>query len=339
MSTVGSRNLTLADLAKRYDPDGKIAKIVEVLNEDHEVLEDVTFKECNDGTSHKTTIRTGIPEATWRKLYGGIQSTKSATAQVVDSCGMLEALPKIDVDLVDKSGDPTGALFSENAPHIEGIRQQLEKTLFYGDVADYPERFMGLNPRYDLYERSSTDDGKFDYNVLHGGGSGSDNTSIWLVTWGDNTCHGLYPKGSKAGLVQENKGKQMVTAYDDSGNPAGDYFAYVTHYKWDVGLCVRDWRSVGRIANIDVSDLSGASAADLITLMIQLSERVQGTGKKAFYMHPSLRTYLRLQMLDKSNVNLTWDKVEGRRVLAFDDIPVRASRQISLAESLLSQAS
>ncbi|MGE4471078.1 MAG: major capsid protein [Desulfovibrio sp.] len=340
MATVGDMNLTLADVSRRLDPEGKVDKVVELLNQNHEVLEDMNFLECNDGTNHKTTVRTGIPEATWRLLYGGIASTKSTTKQVVDGCGMLEALPKIDVDVIDKSGDPKGALLSEHLPHLEGMRQQLESTLFYGDTSIYPERFMGLHPRYLYYCRASEDDAYSDFNVLNGGGEGADNTSIWLINWADTSCTGLYPKGSKAGLNHENLGKKLTTAYNDSGAPEGDYMAYVTHYKWDVGLSVRDWRAVGRICNIDYSNLaSGSGAADLIELMIRLNERVEGSGRRAWYMHPSVRTALRLQMLDKTNVNLTFDTVEGRKVLHFDEIPVRMSKKILLTESALTQAS
>ena len=335
MSTEATYNLTMADVAKRTDPDGKTARIVELLDQSHEVLDDAVFVECNDGTNHKGTARTGIPAPTWRKLYGGVKSTKSSTKQVVDSCGMLEMLPKIDVDVIDKSSDPSGTLLSEHQPHLEGMRQALESTLFYGDTDVYPERFLGLHPRFNAYARSAQDDAYSDYNVLTGGGSGADNTSIWLLTWGDSTCHMLYPKGSKAGLVQENKGKLLVAADDGSG----DYEAYVTKYKWDVGLSVRDWRSVGRICNIDISNLEGeSSAADLLKLMIRLNERVEGVGRRAWYMHPRVRTALRIQMLGKSNVNLTFDTVAGRRVLAFDDVPVRASKKILLTESALSQA-
>lgn len=326
-------NLTLMDVSRRMAPDGKVDAVVELLAQTNEILDDMVFSECNDGTNHKTTVRTGIPSGTWRKLYGGIQSTRSTTAQVVDSCGMLEALPKIDVDIVDKSGDPAGTLLSEQTPHLEGLTQDVASTLFYGDTALYPERFMGLAPRYDALDTG--DDTISNYNVLSGSGSQSDNTSVWLVCWGDNSCHALYPKGSKAGISQNNLGKLLTAAQADA--TAGDYLAYVTHYKWDIGLSVRDWRSVGRICNIDHGNLmADSSAADLVKLMIKLSERVVGNGRRAWYMRPDVRTMLRIQMLGKANVNLTFDTVEGKRVLAFDGVPIRACSKILKTEATLS---
>lgn len=337
MATVGTRNLTLADVARRKDPSGKIAKIVELLSETNEMMEDMVVKEANDGTNNKTTVRTGIPSGTWRKLYGGIVSTKSETAQVIDSCGMLEALPKIDADLIDKSTDPNGALLSEHMAHIEGLSQDVSSTFWYGDTAVNPERFMGLSPRYDEYRRAAQSKLYSDYNVIHGGGSGADNASIWLVTWGDNACHGIYPQGSVAGLKSDNLGKQLTPA-GDSPVTAGDYMAYITHYKWDIGITVRDWRSIGRIANIDVSVLEGGTRA-LISKMVELSERVRGPGRRVWYMPERIRTQLRLEILGTSNVNLVFDTVEGKKVMMFDGIPVRVSDALLLAESLLSQAS
>ena len=335
MATLATRNLTLADVSRRKDPDGKIATIAELLNETNECLDDMVFKECNDGTTNKGTVRTGIPSGTWRRLYGGVLSTKSSTRQVVDTCGMLEALPKIDCDVIDKSGDPATALLSEHTPHLEGLNQQIATTMFYGDTATYPDRFMGLAPRYTLYEKATLDKTSSAHNVLNGGGSGSDNCSVWLITWGDQTCHMLYPKGSVAGLQTENLGKQL-TAADDS---SGDFLAYVTHYKWDIGMCVKDWRSVGRICNIDYSNLVGeSSAADLIKLMIKLSERVRGNGRKAWYMPEGVRTMLRIQMLNHTNTNLTFETVEGKKVMMFDGIPIRVSDKMLTSEAALSQA-
>lgn len=333
MSTLGTRNLTLADVAKRKDPSGKTAKIVELLNEVNEMIGDMVVKEANDGTNNKTTVRNGLPSGTWRKLYGGIQSTKSSTTQVIDSCGMLEALPKIDVDLVDKSSDPNGTLLSEHMAHLEGLTQDVAKTFWYGDTAVTPEKFMGLAARYDNYCRATPDKTKSDYNVIHGGSADSDNTSIWLITWGDNACHIIYPEGSVAGLKSENMGK-LLTPADDS---SGDYLAYVTHYKWDIGLTVRDWRSIGRICNIDVSALEGGTRA-IVDKMIILSERVKGPGRKVFYMHERIRTQLRLEIKGDTNVNLTFDTVAGKLVVAFDGIPVHISDQLLLTEAVVTQA-
>jgi len=335
MATVGTNNIDLVDFARRQNPDGRIDRIVELLNQTNEVLDDLHYMECNDGTTNITTVRTGLPTATWRKLYGGVPSGKSTTAQVSDTCGMLEALPKVDCDAVDKSSDPAGALLSENKPWLEAMAQQVAQTIFYGDTGAYPQRFNGLHIRYNA--APSTTSTLATYNILSGSGASSVNTSIWCVCWGAEACHGLYPKGSNVGLQYQNLGKILTTSLDTTNYP-GDFQAYVTKYKWDLGLCVRDWRSVGRICNIDITNLEAeSSAADLVKLMIKLDERIKTNGgRKVWYMHPRVRTMLRLQMLSKDNVYLSLDNLAGRQVLAFNGAPVRVSDQLSLAEATIS---
>src|SRR5678809_434057 len=87
MATLADTHPTLLDLARRTDPDGRIADIVEILNQQHGVLEDMVWLEGNLVTGHRTTVRTGLPAPTWRKMYGGVQPSKSKTAQVTDNTG------------------------------------------------------------------------------------------------------------------------------------------------------------------------------------------------------------------------------------------------------------
>jgi hypothetical protein len=68
MATLATQVSTYADVAKRLDPSGAIAGILEILNRSNPILDDMLTKEANDGTGHRTTVRTGIPEAAWRLL-------------------------------------------------------------------------------------------------------------------------------------------------------------------------------------------------------------------------------------------------------------------------------
>ena len=317
MAALTANNPTLLDVAKRLDPEGKIAAIVEILNATNPVLDDLTFVEGNLPTGHRTTIRTGLPTPTWRKLYGGVQPTKSTTVQVTDSCGMLEAYAEVDKALADLNGNTAAFRLSEDAAHIEAMSQEMASTLFYGNEGTEPEAFTGLAPRYNSKSAQNAD------NIIDAGGTGSDNTSIWLCVWGPQTGFGIYPKGSTAGLQMTDKGQVTVENVDGNG---GRMEAYRTHYRWDAGLTIRDWRYFVRIANIDVSDLDTvANTKNIINWMIQASERIPelGKGRAAFYMNRRLREKLRLGILEKISTNLTWETVSGERVMTFDDIPVR----------------
>ena len=317
MPALSANNPTLLDVARRTDPDGRIASIVELLNQSNEVLSDLSFVEGNLPTGNKTTVRTGLPSATWRKLYGGVQPGKSTTAQVQDSCGMLEAYAEIDKALADLNGNTAAFRLSEDSAYIEGMSQQMASTLFYGNEGTQPEAFTGLAPRFNSLSAQNAD------NIVDAGGTGSDNTSIWLCVWGPQTGFGIYPKGSQAGLQMSDKGQVTIENVDGAG---GRMEGYRTHYRWDAGLTIRDWRYFVRIPNIDVSDLNTlANTKNLINWMIAASERIPsfGKGRACWYVNRNIREKLRFGILEKVSSNLSWETVEGKRVMTFDDIPVK----------------
>ena len=317
MPALNANNPTLLDVSRRLDPDGKISTIVEMLNATNEVLDDLTFVEGNLPTGHKTTVRTGLPTPTWRKLYGGVQPGKSTTAQVTDSVGMLEAYAEVDKALADLNGNTAAFRLSEDAAHIEGMSQTMASTLFYGNEGTQPEAFTGLAPRFNSLSAENAD------NIIDAGGTGSNNTSIWLCVWGPQTGHGIYPKGSQAGLQMTDKGQVTIENVDGQ---QGRMEAYRTHYRWDMGLTVKDWRYFVRIANIDVPALNTpANTVNLIRWMIEASERIPsyGKGRACWYVNRTIRERLRIGILERTSSNLTWESVEGKRVMTFDDIPVR----------------
>lgn len=206
MAAIGNTALTYADWAKRYN-DGKISVIVELLAQTNEILDDMRWVEGNLPTGHRTTVRTGLPEGTWRQLNYGVQPTKSTTAQVNDSCGMLETYSEIDKALADLNGNTAEFRLSEDKAFLEGLSQQMAETIFYGDTDDTPEKFTGLGARYNSFDAEA----KTGQNIIDAGGSGSTNTSVWLVVWGDLTVHGIFPKGSKAGIQMRDLGEQTLT--------------------------------------------------------------------------------------------------------------------------------
>ena len=321
MAELSANNPTLLDMAKRLDPNGKIATIVEILNETNEVLDDMSFVEGNLETGHRTTIRSGIPAPTWRKLYQGVQPTKSTTVQVTDNVGMLEAYAEVDVALADLSNRTAEFRASEDKAFIEGISQELADTIFYGNEGTEPEAFTGLAPRFNSTTAENGD------NILVGGGSGSDNASIWLVVWGPNTVHGIIPKGSTAGVKMTDKG---VVTIEDADGSGGRMEAYRTHYRLDAGLTVRDWRYIVRIPNIDRSDLAKAhgSGADLPDLMFQAMRLIPNlnAGRPVFYMSRDIATMVARQVaVDGASTFLTADNNQGdmRWTERFHGIPMR----------------
>lgn len=332
MATLASNALTLADWAKRLDPDGKVPSIVELLSQTNEILQDMQFIEGNLPTGHRTTVRTGLPSVAWRLLNQGVQPSKSTTAQVDESCGMLEAWSEVDKDLAMLNGNTAAFRLSEAQSFIEAMNQEMAQTLFYGNAGLAPEEFTGLSIRY---SDSTAANGQ---NILKAGGAGSDNTSIWLVCWGAQTIHGIFPKGSKAGLLHEDLGE--VTVETSAGIAGTRLRAYQDHWQWKTGIAVKDWRYAVRIANIDVSNLvAKSSAADLIELMIKATHRIPalGMGKCAFYMNRTVKQMLDIQRRDdvQSGGSLVYNEVDGKLIPSFRGIPIRTCDAILETEAAI----
>jgi hypothetical protein len=338
MATLASSALTLAEWATRLDPDGRPAAVIELLGQTNEMLTDMLWMEANDGAGHKTTVRSGLPNATWRLLNYGVQKSKSTTVQVRDATGMLEAYSDIDKALADLNGNTAEFRMGEDMAFIESMNQTMQQTVVYGNTQANPERFTGLAPRFSAI--SGANNGQ---NVVDATGNGSTNTSMWLITWGQNTCHGIFPKGSKAGLQVRDLGE--VPLYDANNNV---YQGYRTHFKWDCGLTVRDWRFVVRIANINVT--SGAvTVANLINYMITAVNKLPflaaagnspppggtrpGQINTAFYCNRTVRTALDTQAMSKANNYLTIETRDSKPYTAFRGIPIRLCDQVTNTEA------
>lgn len=336
MAILSPNVLTLADWAKRLDPEGKVDTIVELLSQKNEILDDMLWMEGNLPTGHRTTIRTGLPALAWRLLNQGIQPTKSTTMQIDDTCGMLEGYSEVDKDLADLNGNTAQFRLSEASAFIEGLNQNMAGTLFYGNTAVNPERFLGLAPRFSAI--SGATNGQ---NVISGAGSASNNTSIWLVCWGPTTVHGIFPKASKAGVTHTDKG--IVTIENTNGQAGFRSEAYREHWQWKCGLSVRDWRYVVRIANIDVTQLTKdySAGADVVDLMTQALEKAFDlkTGRPVWYVNRKIRSFLRRQMVNHKNMFMAdFDMQSGEKphVLTFGGFPVRLCDQLLNTEATVS---
>jgi hypothetical protein len=316
------------------DPNGTLAPVAELLAQTNEILDDIPWIEGNLPTGHRTTLRTSLPTVYWRRFNQGVLPSKSGTAQVDETVGMMEGYSEVDRELVRLYGN-RGAAFraSEDTAFVESMNIEFSSKLFYGNVATTPEAFTGLATRFADVNFGESSSGAKDGAIVEGGGSGSDNTSIWLVVWGENTIHGIYPKGTEGGLQSEDLGEN--TKVDATG---AMYQVLRSHFMWKCGIAVRDWRYVVRIANIDWSNLvANSSAANLIQLMIKAIDRVPNlnAGRPVFYAPRGVFTMLRVQALSASQYTTTFDEIAGRRVMNFQGIPIRKVDALLTTEAQL----
>lgn len=320
MAVLTSNYPTLADLIARLDGEGQVAPIAEVLNQNLPILKDLGFIECNKTDGYLHTIRTGLPQATWRKLYQGVQPTKSSTAQVTDTCGNLEVYAEVDKDLADINGNEAKWRLSEDAAFIEGMSQQMAETIFYGDTTKNPERFMGIAARYNKLSGAASS-----RNVKSMAGTGANLTSIYFIS--HSVFHGIYPKASKVGLSKTDKGQ--VTIVKDDGSM---YEAYRTHFKWQVGTTLDDWRGCARVCNINLTNVDGDQ---LIQTMIEAKNSIEAKylARTKIYCTREIMTILEKAALEKSSSALSIVQAANQFKTSFFGIPLEVCDSISTSEA------
>lgn len=333
---------TLIDVAAREGPDGKPIFLAEMLSQNNEILDDLPFVEANEKTGHEFAFRDSIPAGSWRSYNMGVGYSKTTAGKDRIGIGTLAAYSQVDRDLAEDSGDVAGFRESEDVGFMEGLSQTWTSTLIYGNTVANAAQFMGLAP---FYNSLSTSTARNAANVIDGGGTGSSNTSIWLIGWSEGTIYCVYPRQGQAGLLHEDKG-DTVPGYDSLGNR---FEAYTSYYRWRGGLVPQDWRNAVRIANLDTTaaGLAGPAAPDIFNMMAQAMYLPPALGKRqsgisttdaprdrsvgvraVFYADRTARHWMDVQSRRGANVMLNSMDYAGNPVETYRGIPVRNVDQI-----------
>lgn len=335
MSVIGNDVFTFADLAKRMDPNMQnIASVVEVLNNQNDILKFLPWMEGNLPTGHRTTIRAGKPTVGTRRINQGVAPSKSITKQVDEGTMLLEGWSEADTELLRLGGNEGAVRASEDVATLESMNDFFSTTFFYGNPALNIDRYLGLAPRYNSLS------GEYGGRIINAGGSGSDNTSIWLVGLGERGVHGIYPKGTKAGIERIDLGRQVIS---ESGTRRT---VKQTQFIWHCGLAVKDYRHAIRIGNIDVSNLatfgSGSdTSAKLLRHMIQAMNKIPGNPngyglKYVFLMNETTKTWADIMTTEKTNGAFALKEIHGQEFTTFRGIPIVKCDAITDAESAIS---
>lgn len=323
MAELASTRLRMSDIAKRLNPDGSAASIAEVLENSTPILADAPMVEANGLNAHRSTRRAALPSVGWRRLNAGTVSTKSVVDQVQDATALLEAWGEIDEAVAKMNGNTAEWRMQEAVAFLQAMAQEFEATFFYGNAGTDEKEFDGVATRYNTAGAQ----------VLDAGSSDTDNTSIYLMGWGAQTCHLIYPKGSVAGIQHVDHGKQVIESVN--GVAGAKMSGYIDQYTLEVGFHVKDPRFIVRIGSIDISALAGATPADLTVLMTKAMYRIPNINacKPVFYMNRSAMQYLDIQRQDRVEGNFTFETVDGKWTPSFRGIPIHLADEISDAET------
>lgn len=332
MATNNGTNLTIRDVTKTLNPDGSAAKIAEIIQQRNPIIQHIPFFEANGLTEHRTSLRTSQPAGTYRKANAGVPNEKSNSAQNVDVIGSLESYSEVDEAVAEMGGNLTMNLMNESKAFIAGLGETVGSKVFYGDTDTTPEEPHGFHERANL---STAENGR---NIILGGGSGSDNSSINFIGWGEGGAYGVYPQGSNdAGLKMTSKGKE--TLEDADGN---QYEGYRTHFSWKHGFVLENWKAYVRIANIDISELTpdkSGSSADLTDLIAQALIQWEATQMgltPMIYMNRTIFGMVTRQAMNTTNVQIGQTEVFGMPHNTINGIPVFLQDSLTLTEATIS---
>lgn len=337
----------LVDWTRSMDPDGAVAEIAYLLAQTNAIHKDMIYQEGNLPLGHKITANVGLPQGTWRGANQGVASSKPLSAQYQFAIGELTAYSMVDKTLANLGGNVNRYRYYQDMTHIEGMNQQIAAALFYSNEAVTPQQFTGFARYYNTLSQTTAASAR---NVIDGGGSGSNNASIWVVGWGDAQNYAIFPKGMPAGLQYEDKG-DTTPLYDTNGNR---FEGYTSYFAWRIGLAIANWQYNVRIANLDTTTagLLGTSPPDIYVMLAEavnlfptFTLRASGITENdapgdpspgilpAIYVNRTVRTQMDVQGMRDKNVLLSIEDYAGQVTEHFRGVPVRVVDQLLNTET------
>lgn len=313
MATLTS-NYSLVEQAKRVDPDGKLSIIVEALDfETGQVLQEADWLPSNDIWTNKTVIRGSLPTGSRRKLNSGVAKEVSRVTEALDTIEMLETYAEYDKDWIDSLPNPQMARMQEARAFLMGLGQTLVSSFLYSNANVDADRMHGLAGRLAKL------DGEY---VIGAGGTGSDLTSIFVVTWGPDFSYFVYPKNQgNLGIKHTDLGEVTISDATTAVASTSQYQGYRDHFQVKAGFVVRHPKAIGRICNIESSGSANIfDEDDLITLL----NNMKITPRTRIYCNQTVKTQAEIALKDKTNVNWTQENgLDGIPFMKFRQIPVR----------------
>ncbi len=335
MSTITPGAFTYSEWALRHDPTGKVSTLVNMMSQANGILADMLTVECQSGNAFEFTQVVSLPTV-YRRVYNqGVPRSVAGVAKQTATCSEYSAWSFFDKSLASLGGDVNELRAQEDSLKMDAMGIQVASDLFYANRTTDPLAFNGLSNIYNTVTLATS---PIANNVIDCLGTGADNTSMWLVYWDSNKIHCLYPNGTQAGLQMQDYG-DSVPGTDSNGY---EFPAYRTFMSWKLGLAIHDWRYCVRACNIDISDLAGGSAANLINVLVRMVNRtptapagvapvqqMDGSyntpmgGRAAIYCNRTIAEYLQLQAMNKTNVLLQLVQWGGMNITTFRGIPIR----------------
>ena len=315
---IGADVMTLSDIRSKLGKNDQISRILEMMARNDPFMRHMHWVMCNAGSEHEFTRRTQLPKSYARALNEYIPKGKDGVQKGKVSTASIDAWTEIDAQaVIGAAALGNGATLRTDLAQatIMGLGNDSAELMLYASLKKNPKHFNGFMAYYNHLSNDQSDIG---YNVIDAGGTtDTKNCSILMITWSPKTVYGLYPKGGSYGIIKK-LAKEISTSKNEDGDGKPVYNDW---YFRNIGLCVEDWRSTVRIANIDMAELRAGNIdiADLLTdayYTIPNSIRnIEGVNPIIYCPTPVAATITK-QAKDKSNP-IDVEKVDGKPIKNF----------------------
>jgi len=352
---------TLRDLALHGDGDKSQRIVINMLSRANPMLEDALWLRGNRDTGHVFNLINGLPSVNYRSVNEGVHPTRGSMTELVETISHLEATSVIDNKLIELAENGNVFRMFEAQAHIESMANKFAEEIWYGSLSRDPRSVIGLAQSYKNLTGPAWRQIIDASDDTTGPSSPDQNSSIWIIVWGERGFHCIYPKNmpGSGGITYIPGQLENITDTMQGPGYQGTFRGYLDRFEWQIGRCLKDYRQVARIANIDMEKLrttgSGNDIApDLYSLLIRLTHRIhnlgtwnaqdtspQGgigvpspSGKAVIYMNRDVAEYYELQLTGnrRGALAVTYDQETGARSMSFKGIPIKVDDNLLTTE-------
>jgi hypothetical protein len=330
---------TIRDAMIRATNQGELIDLADTVSKATGIMQFLEFHPTNQAFDHLTARRTDQGTPTTRIANEGAQEIKASSEQVIDIPVHYKKVIKPDKLCLRKFNSPEQWKADEVRAIFQAYAEEYTEQLISGDSLTDPGRSIdGFAKRLGSLPSDVNDVTDRYHTVRSGGGAGADNTSIYVLGIGKQGVYGLFHKNGQAGFQMKQLPEQLIPL------GTGDIVSSPIDLSWDVGLSATNHRAMGRLCNIDYSDLTDDASAG-VNLMNELTRLINSTKVKTMGLKPvmlaneSIITYFENQRRNFGGNGVgdaNADIGKMGELTTFKGIPFVQTDAIGIAEAVVS---
>lgn len=316
---VSTQNMNIVEAQKRAGFTSE-KRFIGDLAKKNDLLQVAPWYPSSNGIFHKNLKATRLGEGAFTDANGAVPSISASTDEETMQITFYEADSKVAEQVVKAAEDPRKTRDTEDMANSKGFLQGWMSKVVYGTSADDKLGWKGLALRRPSINST---------NTFSAGGSSGNQSSLYLIEFGEEGFCFRYPKGAKPGLYSEDRGLHSMPIPVGTGNA----WYWVRHYEIAAGIEIMQDKALQRMANISVTASSLPHAT-----FIKMKNYLPNMGKDAVsFCNRTIHSIVETMAYDKSNAAYGIKDIEGFGPIAyFVGIPVLYMESILDTESVIS---